>query len=912
MFDYKFTLLQSAISDFEWNIQVRMDTNKFRDENLEASISYLNRKLECHNIQDNLKFDCLPQGNSTQKKCLARGCCWEKTKFDDARKDVILGVPNCFYPSNYPGYSMNHFKKTPKGFTADLDRRMPSPYPNDIMHLKLDIFYETKNRLHIKIYDPHKARFEVPLVTPSCERAFKDPDYSIGLRYEPFSLQVRRSDASKGAVLFDSKVGAFIFADQFLQLSTLLPSRFIYGLGEHRGPLMHSVNWTRFTMWNKDQPPVENTNLYGSHPFYIVMEEDGNSHGVFMLNSNAMDVLLQPTPALTWRTIGGIIDMYIFTGPSPADVISQYTEVIGRPFMPPYWSLGFHICKFGYTSVNETFDVVRRTHAAGIPQDVQWDDMDYAIDNLDFTYDRAKFGDVPGLAKQLHAKGMHYMMNFDCGISDSQPRGGYLPYDLGLKWGIFINDSQGVKPLEGKVWPGTTVWPDFSNPNTQNYWTLLVKDFHKKVGFDGMWIDMDEPSNFITGSTHSCPKNSSIENPPYVPAVHGGVLRYFTICPSAKQYLSLHYDLHNMYGMMETKASYNALLASHGKRPFVISRSTFPGQGKYGGHWTGDNFARYHDMAMSIPAILNFNLFGIPMVGADICGFNLNTTEQLCQRWHQLGAFYPFSRNHNAKFMKPQDPAVFGPALIASTAQAYHYRYSLLPYLYTLFHRSHTLGETVARPMFLEFPKDPATYSVDQQFLWGPALLIAPVLEENVTMIQVYFPVGTWFDFTTGETIQSVGEWLLRHTPMDKINLLVRGGFILPCQTPGLTTTESGKKPFCLVVALSIPDGDAKGELYWDDGESVDTFEKNRYNSVQFHAHNQTLYSVIQHSSYADESKLGNITMYGFSRKPVSVSVNGKMHPFQYDQYQRVLNLTNLELPMFKFFIIKWIFPVHS
>lgn len=264
---------------------------------------------------------------------------------------------------------------------------------------------------------------------------------------------------------------------------------------------------------------------------------------------------------------------------------------------------------------------------------------------------------------------------------------------------IFIkNDSQQL--LVGKVWPGTTVWPDFTHPLAQDYWYTLIQAFHDKIKFDGLWIDINEVSNFVDGSMDGCPY-TEYDYPPYVPAVAGGILYSATICASARQYKGRSYNLHSTYGLQETQATFEALKKTRGKRPFVISRSTFPGQGHFGGHWTGDNKATWHDMYRSISAILTMSISGIPMVGADICGFGTPTTYQLCLRWYQLGAFYPFSRSHNAIIVKKdQDPGAFDAKFAAIVRKVYLTRYSLLPYLYYLFSRSNHIGEPVARPLW--------------------------------------------------------------------------------------------------------------------------------------------------------------------------------------------------------------------
>ncbi|XP_060588970.1 lysosomal alpha-glucosidase-like, partial [Ruditapes philippinarum] len=511
-----------------------------------------------------------------------------------------VDVPYCFYPRNFPSYLVDERNDTPVGLSIKLKGKPPTYYPKGVKQLAVDVSFESNQRLHVKIFDPLNKRYEVPLDVPKCKKKATEPVYTVTISEpgSPFWLSVTRtSDLTN---VFSTKGAApLIFTDQFLQLSSLLPSSYIYGIGEHRNNLMLNVNWTRKTLWNLDQIPEEDLNLYGSHPFYLVMEENGKSSGFFLLNSNAMDVVLQPYPAITWRTTGGILDFYIFIGQNPADVMKEYTNVIGRTFMPPYWSLGFHICRFGYKSVNDTMKVVNRVRKAGIPQDTQWNDIDYAIGKRDFTTDVERFGDQAAMVDEIHRRGMKYIVIVDPGISSNQTPGTYRPYDLGVHMDIFIKNESGQQ-LVGKVWPGPTVFPDFSNEKAYTYWATLIKEYTNKIFVDGLWIDMNEIAAFVDGSIDGCPI-SQYDHPPYTPGVVSGKLYTKTICASAKQKLSVHYNLHNLYGFMETKATYYALKElPSGKRPFIISRATFAGQGHYGGHWTGDNVATFHDLYRSI------------------------------------------------------------------------------------------------------------------------------------------------------------------------------------------------------------------------------------------------------------------------------------------------------------------------
>uniref|UniRef100_A0A3Q2Z2S4 Glucosidase, alpha; acid (Pompe disease, glycogen storage disease type II) n=1 Tax=Hippocampus comes TaxID=109280 RepID=A0A3Q2Z2S4_HIPCM len=261
---------------------------------------------------------------------------------------------------------------------------------------------------------------------------------------------------------------------------------------------------------------------------------------------------------------------------------------------------------------------------------------------------------------------------------------------------------------------------------------------------------MNEPASFVSGSLEGCP-DTELENPPYTPVV-GGRLSAFTICMSAQQNVSTHYNLHNMYGLTEAFATHRALVKARGKRPFVLSRSSFPSIGRFSGVWTGDVRSNWEQLGYSIP-VLKFSLFGVPLVGADICGFGGDTTEELCVRWMQLGAFYPFMRNHNDRQYAPQEPFVFGQKAQAAMRSALNLRYSLLPFLYTLFHHAHTSGDTVARPLFM-FPTDPHCQIIDRQFLWGSSLLISPVLKEGAMEVAAYLPPGIWYNLHRSGVVQ--------------------------------------------------------------------------------------------------------------------------------------------------------------
>ncbi|XP_035210738.1 lysosomal alpha-glucosidase-like isoform X2 [Stegodyphus dumicola] len=772
----------------------------------------------CASISDVDKFDCYPDAPVTETECIQRGCCYQP--LSQLNKSVShfppLGTPYCFYPVNYNGYIITNVSQDGQRIQVRLQRTSSSGFPNDIKNLLLVITFIDDSTLRVKITDPNNARFEVPIPLYHKVKKLSKPRYEVDLNSKTGILTIRRK--SSGVAVFKTDLSHLVYSDQFLQLSSYLPSPYIYGIGEHYGSFLKSVKWTRLTLFNSDQPPIPNHNLYGSQPFYLSLEAAGKANGIFLLNSNAMDIILQPTPAITFRPIGGILDFFIMLGSSPEEVIQTYTGIIGKTFMPPYWSLGFHLCRFGYHTLNKTRETMQRTIDAGIPLDVQWNDIDYMDRYKDFTYDKEAFKGLPEFVNDLHDKGMHYVIMTDPGISNSEKPGTYPPYDEGVKNNIFIKNADGTI-FVGKVWTdGYTVFPDFSHPSASSYWTNQFKNFYKEVAFDGVWIDMNEPSNFLNGSVNGCPE-SSLENPPYVPT-GDFPLRVKTLCMTAKHYYTVHYNEHNILGYREAVATNQALKQVRGKRPFIISRATFAGQGVHSGHWSGDISSTWEDMRYTIPSLLNFNLYGIPVVGSDICGFNGNVTVELCARWQALGAFYPFARNHNERITIEQDPVALGPIVVAATKASLQVRYQLLPYLYTLLYRSHVFGNTVVRPLFFEYPDDVNTFDIDQQFLWGPAVLINPVLYSGKNTVSAYIPKGMWYQ-GNGSSFEGHGERVTFSVPIYSINIMLRGGYVVPTQIPAQTTTASRKNAFLLLVFLD-ENKQATGELFWDDGDSLE------------------------------------------------------------------------------------------
>jgi alpha-glucosidase len=291
------------------------------------------------------------------------------------------------------------------------------------------------------------------------------------------------------------------------------------------------------------------------------------------------------------------------------------------------------------------------------------------------------------------------------------------------------------------------------------------------------------------------------------------------------QYNTTEYEMHNLFGLQISNATYHSLLELFpGRRPFTVGRSVFAGSGKTTSHWGGDNTATFGSLHLSISQAFTMMMSGIPMFGADTCGFARNTDYQLCSRWMEASAFFPFYRNHNVKATIGQE-AYRWSSVAEASRRAMAVRYSMLTYMYTLFYYAHTKGETVMRALAWEFPNDPTLRGTYTQFLLGPSILVTPVLVPNVETVKGVFPgIGEgerWYDwYTLAEVDAQPQENVTLAAPLEHINVHVRGGSILALQQPKYTTKETRQTPYSLLVALDDR-GEASGSLYLDDGESL-------------------------------------------------------------------------------------------
>ncbi|MCJ1250918.1 hypothetical protein MMC30_008146 [Trapelia coarctata] len=597
----------------------------------------------------------------------------------------------------------------------------------------------------------------------------------------------------------------------------------VFGIPEHTGPL--SLKETRGGSGNFDQPyRMYNSDvfeyeldspmtLYGSIPFMQAHRKD-STVGVFWLNAAEtwVDIVKSKTSSnplslgiggktdtrTHWFSESGLLDVFVFLGPSSRDVMQTYSELTGPSQLPQQFAIAYHQCRWNYVTDEDVKDVDRKFDKHSIPYDVIWLDIEYTDGKKYFTWDSHTFPDPIGMGKQLDSHGRKLVAIIDPHIKNEA---GYRIVDELKSKNLAVKNKEG-NIYEGWCWPGSSHWIDAFSPAAVKWWQGLFS----YSAFTGsgpntfIWNDMNEPSVF-NGPETTMPKDN----------IHHGDWE--------------HRDVHNLNGMTLHNATYNALLHRDPKsprRPFVLTRSFFAGSQRSAAVWTGDNEAKWDHLAASIPMILANNIAGFPFVGADVGGFFGNPSKELLTRWYQAGTFYPFFRGHAHIDTRRREPYLAGGPYTRIITQALRLRYQLLPAWYTAFHEAATDGSPIVRPQYYIHPSDERGFAIDDQFyIGGTGLLAKPVTTEGAQEVDIYIADDErYYDYFNYKIVHGRGKSHKLHAPLDKIPLLMQGGHIIPRKDrPRRSSALMKWDPFTLVVVLGN-DGNAEGTLYVDDGES--------------------------------------------------------------------------------------------
>ncbi|MEZ0370182.1 MAG: glycoside hydrolase family 31 protein [Candidatus Sericytochromatia bacterium] len=566
----------------------------------------------------------------------------------------------------------------------------------------------------------------------------------------------------------------------------LLPGDDFYGLGERTGFL--NKRGRRWNNWATDQffhlPQADP--LYQSHPFVILRSNDAYL-GLYLDESwfSCFDLGYTQPDQWSIHTAGPTLDLYLIPGPEPKDILSRYTELLGRAPMPPLWALGKHQCRWSYPEQDVVLEVARQYREHQLPLDAIWLDIDYMESYKVFSFSTFRFPDPGQMCLDLMGMGIRTVAIVDPGVK-CEP--GYHIYDQGKELKAWVQNYKD-EDLVGAVWPEPVVWPDFSQPAVRRWWGQNHR-FYLEKGLSGIWNDMNEPAAFKWVGK--------------------------TLPLDARQGVFSHAEVHNLYAYQMCQATYEGLLQlQHDKRPFILTRSGFAGIQKYAWVWTGDNASYWEHLEMSIPMLLNLGLSGVPFIGADIGGFSGDCDGELLSAWTWLGVCYPFMRNHAGKRSRRQEPWQFGEPWSGYVRQAVEFRYRLLPYLYTLARQATLDGLPLMRPLLLEYPDDAETRNLNDEFLLGTDLLAAPVTRPGQTRRLIYLPAGDWVDFWNGE-VHKGQQWRQISVSPARLPLYQRAGSALPLAPLQQHTTSAEWPELTWRIA---PAAAMTGQVYSDAGD---------------------------------------------------------------------------------------------
>lgn len=587
----------------------------------------------------------------------------------------------------------------------------------------------------------------------------------------------------------------------------------VYGLGETMGRV--NKRGGRYVSFNTDTAEHEDTNpsLYASHNFLIVWGK--TTFGVFFDTPARVEFLIDYQGSGELRVICDTADLrlYQIEGDTPYEITRTFLRAIGPCYLPPLWAFGYGQSRFGYAKEQDFLDVVEGHENNDFPLDYICMDIDYMDGYADFTFHPQRFPDPKAFVARLKERGIRLVPIVDAGIKVAP---GDPVYESGVKGDHFCRNKEGGS-FRACVWPGMTHFPDFFKEDTREWFGEQYR-FYTDKGFEGFWNDMNEPAIFyseyakrrlgrydflldiLLGQRRKEKKARELKRD------------YQSFFHQAQGRRLRHYDVHNLYGALMTRATSEGLQKLLPHRFLLFSRSSYIGASRYGGIWTGDNTSKWEHLMLNLRHMPSLNMCGFLYSGADTGGFMGNTDRELLLRWLAFSVFTPLMRNHAGNFTKDQEAYRFsGPEDFRSILSL---RYRLLPYIYSEYMKAALGADMYISPLSFVYD-DPEVLPIEDQLMVGGSLMIAPVVKKGAVSRRVYLP-----EPMTGVRYDGEG---FRCTPMEKgwheigvqlheVVFFIPKGKCLPIGKPIRNTRDYD------VESLEYL-GDGEGyDLYTDDG----------------------------------------------------------------------------------------------
>jgi alpha-glucosidase len=697
----------------------------------------------------------------------------------------------------------------------------------------------------------------------------------VVIQKTPFAVKIL--DEAGNVVVEDDKSKQTVFDKATGEIQTAKSRRSeletYYGFGEKTFAGMSRHGQT-IVNWNTDtfSYPVGLDPIYQSIPFFYALY-DGKAYGIFFNNTfrTNFDMGKTAPERYTFGAAGGELDYFVFTGGknrSPKNVLADYANLTGKTPLPPVWALGNQQSRWSYFPEKRLREIAENFRKNKIPADVLYLDIDYMDGYRVFTWDKTRFPDPKKMLSDLRRDGFRTVLIIDPGIKTDDK---YSIYTDGKAKGVFVKNADGSE-LNEAVWAGNSAFPDFTDPKAREWFGAQYKK-HLEEGIAGFWTDMNEPGVFMNERTE---KPEIFHHPektfPYDTPHAGDGMR------------DTHRRYHNVYGMQMARSTFEGVrkLAPE-KRPFVLTRAGFAGVQRFAAVWTGDNYASWEHLALTIPMLANMSVSGVPFVGADVGGFNDMPSGELYARWLQAAALTPFLRSHSVGWVGNKEPWEYGEEFTRINRATVEMRYQFLPYLYTLFYEHERTGEPIMRPLWYEFPNDKITYLIDDQYLVGRDLMVAPVVKQGLKTREIYLPAGeNWINWWTGERFEG-GKKHTIPTPIERVPLFVRVGAVIPTQAVIQHTGEMPNAPVTLNVATGIEENKMENAALFQDAGDGYGYRKNARREIKIE-HRKGLLKIERSGDFSGQ-KIRFVEAIGVAQKPREIRIDGKnVNDFDYDE----------------------------
>jgi alpha-glucosidase len=621
--------------------------------------------------------------------------------------------------------------------------------------------------------------------------------------------------------------------------------RFV-GMGESLGNLDRANSIV--TTWNTDNYKYDDPRvpMYISIPFFMGVTQN-KVYGIYYDNSfkGTFNFGTSNTRFSSVSFEGGEMDYFFMHDVSMAKILTHYTALTGRMPLPPKWSIGYHQSRCSYYPEEQVNFIAETFRNKKIPLDCIVLDADYLQDYEPFRINLRRFPEMKAMAKRLQEKGIELTASVNPGIKiDSS----YEAYHDGLKSNIFLRYQDG-ELYKTEIYPNMNHYVDFTSPKGRNWWIDQMK-IYQDLGINGYWNDMNEPA--INGQ--AMPDNIVFD------------------FEGRKSYQP---EAHNLYGFLMARSSFESFKKYGGnKRPFVMTRSAFAGVQRYATVWSGDNQAK--DEHILLGSLLNntLGLSGIPFVGPDLGGYIGDGNKDLYKRWVEMGVFSPFLRNHREQFAAANEPWAYGEEAEAISKTYISFRYKLLPYLYAKFYETSQTGIPIARSLCLDNPFEANVYNFNyqHQFLFGDALLIAPLTSKEKTKA-VYFPAGKWYNIYTDEIITG-GKEITKEYPIYNLPLYVKESSIVPMQS--LTQSTKQMPSDTLFVHIYAGEKENIFTYYEDDGSTMNYQKGNFYRrNITFDPIKKQIRFDKSVGDFVSHFQKMKIILHGFNNN-LNLSINQK------------------------------------